>query len=39
LLLDGGVDHDATKACRDALRAARGPIDWTFDRGEAGRES
>jgi N-methylhydantoinase B len=39
LLLDGGVDHDATKACRDALRAVRGPIDWTFDRGEAGRES
>jgi N-methylhydantoinase B len=40
-LLAGGaaVDHDATKACREALRRARGPIQWTFDRGEAGREA
>jgi N-methylhydantoinase B len=40
-LLVGGaaVDHDATKACREALRRARGPIHWTFDRGEAGREA
>jgi N-methylhydantoinase B len=40
VLLAGGtaVDHDATKTCREALRAARGPIDWTFDRGETGRE-
>lgn len=27
------VDHDATKACREAMREARGPIEWTFDRG------
>ncbi len=34
------VDHDATKACREALRQARGPIDWVFDRGgDLGRES
>jgi N-methylhydantoinase B len=32
------VDHDATKSTRDALRRARGPIDWIFDRGPA-RES
>ena len=35
------VDHDATKECREALRRARGPIDWVFDRGGAadGREA
>jgi N-methylhydantoinase B len=39
LLPDGAaVDHDATKACREAARAARGPIDWTYDRGADGRE-
>jgi N-methylhydantoinase B len=40
VLVDGGaaVDHDATKARRDALRAARGPVRWLFDRGEDGRE-
>jgi N-methylhydantoinase B len=40
-LLAGGaaVDGDATTLRRDALRAARGPIHWTFDRGEAGREA
>jgi N-methylhydantoinase B len=32
------VDHDATKALREAQRTARGPIAWTFDRGAAGRE-
>jgi N-methylhydantoinase B len=32
------VDHDATKSTRDAIRRARGPIDWIFDRGPA-RES
>jgi N-methylhydantoinase B len=38
LATDGTVDHDATKARREALRQARGPIGWTFDRGEGGRE-
>jgi N-methylhydantoinase B len=38
VLLPGAVDHDATKTRRDTQRAARGPIDWTFDRGDAGRE-
>src|SRR5574342_340515 len=33
-------DHDATKARREAIRRARGPVDWTFDRGgEHGREA
>jgi hypothetical protein len=33
------VDHDATKECPDAMRRARGPIRWVFDRGgEHGRE-
>ena len=38
LSADGSVDHDATKARREALRQARGPIAWTFDRGEGARE-
>jgi N-methylhydantoinase B len=29
----GAVDHDATKACREALRRARGPVSAVFDRG------
>jgi N-methylhydantoinase B len=34
------VDHDATKARREALRQARGPVAWTFDRGgDHGREA
>jgi hypothetical protein len=33
------VDHDATTACRDVQRAARGPIDWTFDRGAQGDDA
>jgi N-methylhydantoinase B len=39
-LLPGGagVDHEATKRRRDALRETRGPIGWTFDRGEGARE-
>jgi N-methylhydantoinase B len=39
-LMAGGraVDRDATTALREAQRALRGPIDWTFDRGSAGRE-
>ena len=41
LSADGAaVDHDATKARREALRQARGPVDWVFDRGGAdGREA
>jgi N-methylhydantoinase B len=41
LTADGtAVDHDATKARREALRRARGPVDWVFDRGGAnGREA
>jgi N-methylhydantoinase B len=40
-LLDGAVavDHGATKARREAMRLARGPIDWIFDRGPDGREA
>lgn len=30
------VDHDATKACREGLRRARGPVEWLFDRGDDG---
>jgi len=33
------VEHDTTKACREAMRQARGAIDWIFDRGPDGRES
>ncbi len=32
------VDEAATRAQREALRAARGPITWTYDRGPLGRE-
>ncbi|MBI4010687.1 MAG: hydantoinase B/oxoprolinase family protein [Candidatus Rokubacteria bacterium] len=32
------VDALATKARREALRAERGAIRWTYDRGPAGRE-
>jgi N-methylhydantoinase B len=41
LFPDGAaVDHDATKARRDAMRQARGPVAWVFDRGgERGREA
>jgi N-methylhydantoinase B len=36
VLAPGGlaVDHDATKASREARRRARGPVAWTFDRGD-----
>jgi N-methylhydantoinase B len=27
------VDAEATKACREVLRRARGPITWIFDKG------
>jgi N-methylhydantoinase B/oxoprolinase/acetone carboxylase alpha subunit len=32
------VDEAATAARRDELRAARGPVAWTYDRGELGRQ-
>jgi N-methylhydantoinase B len=36
---DGGrVDHDATRARREALAHVRGRVDWTFDRGDGDRE-
>ena len=31
------VDEVATKDRREALRQARGPVDWVFDRGPDGR--
>jgi N-methylhydantoinase B len=41
VVLGGGhaVDEIATKARREALRAARGPAAWTFDRGADGRQT
>jgi N-methylhydantoinase B len=41
VVLGGGhaVDEIATKARREALRAARGPAAWTFDRGADGRQA
>jgi N-methylhydantoinase B len=33
------VDELGTKECREALRAVRGPITWTFDRGAGARDS
>jgi N-methylhydantoinase B len=39
VVLDGGtVDAGATDALRAELRAVRGPVDWTYDRGELGRQ-
>jgi N-methylhydantoinase B len=35
---DAAVDHEVTEMCRDAQRAARGPINWMFDRGADERE-
>ena len=31
------IDAVATQRRRAELRDARGPIDWTYDRGELGR--
>lgn len=41
LLANGtAMDHEATKACRVALRRARGPIEWVFDHGgDQGRKA
>ena len=33
------VDELATKECREALRSVRGPITWTFDRGDGARDA
>jgi N-methylhydantoinase B len=39
LTADGtAVDELATKESREALRRARGRIDWLFDRGVDGRQ-
>jgi N-methylhydantoinase B len=40
VLDEGGnaVDEKATESSRGELRGRRGPIAWTFDRGELGRE-
>ncbi|MEF2073768.1 hydantoinase B/oxoprolinase family protein [Consotaella aegiceratis] len=35
----GTVDGAATESRRAALKAAAGPIDWTFDRGALGTEA
>lgn len=35
VIVDCQVDQAATEACRQALRARRGPITWTFDFGPA----
>jgi N-methylhydantoinase B len=35
---EGDVDFDATDALRARLRAERGVVTWTYDRGELGRE-
>ena len=32
------VDAGATDALRAELRAIRGPVEWTYDRGELGRQ-
>ncbi len=39
VLAAGAVDEPATKERRETLRAARGPADWTFDRGPDGRQA
>ena len=40
LAADGdAVDDVATKDAREALRLARGPVTWTFDRGADGRSA
>jgi N-methylhydantoinase B len=39
LTADGGaVDEVGTKERREGLRAQRGPITWSFDRGQDGRQ-
>ena len=35
---DGAVDREVTEALRRRLRAERGPVVWTVDRGPLGRE-
>lgn len=38
VVVDGTVDMDATTRRREELRAERGAIAWTYDRGPLGRE-
>ena len=39
VVLDGrlNIDEPATRQLRKKMQAVRGPITWTFDRGELGR--
>jgi N-methylhydantoinase B len=34
-----GIDDPATKEARESLRASRGAITWTIDRGADGRHA
>lgn len=34
----GSVDEAATRELRASLAVERGPVDWTYDRGELGRQ-
>jgi len=38
VLSTGAVDDNATRTLRAELAAARGPLNWTYDRGPLGRE-
>jgi N-methylhydantoinase B len=38
VIAGGAVDEARTRLRREALTAARGPIDWTYDRGPLGHE-
>jgi N-methylhydantoinase B len=38
VIAGGAVDEARTRERREALAAARGPIDWTYDRGPLGHE-
>ena len=37
LAQDSKIDDEATAHRRNELREARGPVNWTYDRGELGR--
>jgi N-methylhydantoinase B/oxoprolinase/acetone carboxylase alpha subunit len=38
VLADGAVDEARTRERREELASARGPLDWTYDRGPLGHE-
>jgi N-methylhydantoinase B len=38
VIAGGAVDEARTRERREVLTAARGPIDWTYDRGPLGHE-